>query len=255
MINPEFQGNINDWIEVIPREFDQPWKKITDFPKLKEYLLKDQWLNKGGNPEWEEISQKLRKEIQENPEKVMYNINIPKHQVKLQMPLEAKKRVVIILQIPKMVKFICSAEQPKVRLAPTEYDVERLSNCSGSMKNYCSSDDILTEFEIEETTKMVRKWIKKRWYVPSNPNAVIILNSSSDSDEPSKTTNMVIQRLKAQQISRKPRHKSSQTLPSTPSLSPPSPQRFRRPAIKVDKYDLFCDDSSSKEDSEDSILP
>ena len=249
MTNSESQGNTSACIAVKPREFDQPWKGITTFPKLREFLLHYQWSNKGGNPEWEETSQKVRLEIQQAPEKVLYNINIPNHQVKLQMPLEHKKRVVIVLRIPKTVKFVCSAEQPTVRLAPTENDVERLSNCSGSMKNYCSSDDVLTEFEIEETTKMVRKWIRKKWYVPSNPKAVIILDSSSESDEAAKITRMAIQRLKAQKIGRMPRQQS------TRSSSPDFPtQQFRRPARKADKYDLFCDDSSAKDDSDDSLI-
>ena len=147
MIKPEFQGDMKEHNEMKLKEEDQPLKRITTFPKLITFLIKYQWINKGGNPKWEEMAQKLRTELQQNPDTIMYNIDVVKHQVKCHMPLANNKRAVLILKIPKTVKFLCSAEQT-VRLAPTELDVERLSNCSGSMKNYCSSDEVLTEFEM-----------------------------------------------------------------------------------------------------------
>ena len=245
MINPEFQGDITQWTEVKLKETEQPMKSITTFPKLKDFLVKYQWLNKGGNPKWDELAQKLRVELQQSPEKVMYNINVATHQVKLQMPLEDKKRAIFHLKIPSTVKFICSAEHPNLRLAPTDDEVEERSDCSGSLKNYCSSDDVLTEFEIEETVKMVQKWIKKKWYVPSNPNAVIFLESSSDSEASARATKLVVQRL------RQPKRSRKQKKPTTPDQTP---SKERRQAPKMANYDLFCDDSASESDSATSIL-
>ena len=241
MIQPEFQGDINQWTEVKLKEEEQPMKSITTFPKLITFLVKYKWLNKGGNPRWEKMAQKLRTELQQNPDTIMYNIDVVKHHVKCQLPLANNKKAVLILKIPRTVKFICSAEQP-LRFAPTELDVERLSNCSGSMKNYCSSDDVLTEFEIEETTKMVRKWIRRKWYVPSNPKAVIFLDNSSDSEDSARATNFVVRKLRQQKISLSPER----------SLTPPTPPTIRRQAPKVDKYELFCDDSAT-DDSVDAI--
>ena len=244
MINPEFQGDIQDWTEVKLKEEEQPMKRITTFPKLRNYLMKYQWLNKGGNPKWDQTAQKLRDELQNSPENIEYNIDVTKHNVKLHMPLEDKKRAVIILKIPKSVKFLCSAEQSKLRLAPTKDDVERLSNCSGSMKNYCSSDEILTEFEIEETVRMVQKWIKKKWYVPSNQNAVVLLDSSSDSEASARATKILIQKLRPHKMRRRPEQ----------SITPSSSGEMRRPVQKMDKYDLFCDDSTTNSESENSII-
>ncbi|MAF41366.1 MAG: hypothetical protein CL859_05855 [Cyanobium sp. ARS6] len=242
MINPEFQGNIEEWTEVKLKEEDQPLKRITTFPKLINFLVKYQWINKGGNPKWEEMAQKLRLELQQRPETLLYSIDVIKHHVKIHMPIENKKRAVLTLKIPRSVKFLCLAEQP-LRLAPTMDDVERLSDCSGSMKNYCSSDDILTEFEIEETVEMVRKWIKKKWYVPSNQNAVILLDTSSDSEDSAGATKLLVQKLRKHRTNKSPER----------SLTPPTPPTIRRQVPNVGKYALFCDDSAT-DDSVDSIL-
>ena len=222
MIKPEFQGDMKEHNEMKLKEEDQPLKRITTFPKLITFLIKYQWINKGGNPKWEEMAQKLRLELQNNPENIMYNIDVTNHQVKCHMPLADKKWAVLILKIPRTVKFLCSAEQP-IRLAPSVLDVERLSNCSESVANYYSSDDVLTELEIEETTKMVRKWIEKKWYDPSNQNAVILFDNSSDSEDSARATKIVVKKLRRSKISLSPER----------SLTPPTPPTIHRQTPKI----------------------
>ena len=98
MNQPESQGNMNS--EKL-KEQDQPMKRITTFPKLITFLVKYQWLNKGGNPKWEAMAHKLRLELQNNPENIMYNIDVVNHQVKCHMPLNCAA-------IPQGVVGICA---------------------------------------------------------------------------------------------------------------------------------------------------
>ena len=214
----------------------QQMKNIATFPKLIKFLVKYQWLNKGGNSKWAETARKLRMELQRNPETITYDIDVVTHQIKLHMPLEKNKRALIVLKIPRAVKFLCSAEQPPVRLAPTRTDVEKLSNCSGARQNACSSDEALTEFELEETVRLVQKWIKKKWYVPYNQNAIIVMDTSSDSEDSARATKIVVQRLQ--------KHKNRKSTTS---------QKTRRPVIKGEQSDSLCNETPSDE-SEDSIL-
>ena len=239
MNQPESQGNMNS--EKL-KEQDQPMKRITTFPKLITFLVKYQWLNKGGNPKWEAMAHKLRLELQNNPENIMYNIDVVNHQVKCHMPLADNKRAVLILKIPRAIKFICSAEHP-VRFAPSVLDVERLRNCRGAMNEYYSNDDILNEFEIEETNQVVKKWLKKKWCGPSNQEAVILLDNSSNTEASARATRIVVKKLRRPQISLSPER----------SLTPPTPPTIRRQASKADNYDLFGDDSIT-DDSVESFL-
>ena len=114
---------------------------------------------------------------------------------------------------------------------------------SGSLKNYVSSDEVLTEFEIEETTKMVKKWIKHNWFIPSTPRAIILLDSSSESDSTSRKEREILRRLRKHK-SQKPERK----LIKSPSTS----IQMRRPAPKVKNFDLFCDASESDKDDDES---
>ena len=248
MINTDYKYEIDAWKTIKAR-------KITTSPTLIAYLQKAEWNMKDGHPKQISNCERFRKMLCQQPNNISFKFNEGNQQLKLMTPsIKPNIWETIILRFQTPLKRMFSAETP--RLPPftmSSTNTREKSDCSGSMKNYVSSDDILTEFEIEETTGMVRKWIKNKWFVPSNARAIILLDSSSDSDT-SEKDRLLVRRLKYL----KPKRSKKKTPPMSPLAVPlpptPSPPPMNRPVPrKVEKYDLFCDDSASDHNSENSL--
>ena len=247
MINTDYKYEIDMWKTIKA-------KKLTTSPTLIAYLEKADWNTEDGHPKQLSTCERFRRMLSQHPQNISFKFNEKTHQLKLMTP-SVKPNIweIIVLRFPTPFRRMFSAETPRLPPFTMETTEPQKSDCSGSMKNYVSSDDVLTEFEIEETTDMVKKWIKNKWFVPTNAHAIILLDSSSDSDT-SEKDRLLVRRLKYL----KPKRSEKKTPPMSPLAFPlpatPSPPPMNRPVPrKVDKYDLFCDDSATDHDSENSL--
>ena len=221
-------------------------EKITTSPKLIEYLKTHDWKIQDGHPKQKIMKKQFQEMLCQHPEKIRFRFNEITQQVKLMTKKDQPNLwEIVILRLPHYNQNKILAKIQKIRYAPTSLtETAERSDCSGSLKNYVSSDDILTEFEIAETTKMVRKWIRNKVYLPSNARALILLDSSSDSDSTTGNQEKVMRSFRRN----KPKKK---TQPPSPLATPltPSPPRIR-PTRTIGKYDLFCDDTETDTESD-----
>ena len=295
---------------------NDPWKtikakNITTSPTLVTYLRQTQWNIMDGHPKQIPTCQKFQKLLLNNPYSVFFKFNETTRQLKLMTPsIKPNTWEIIVLRFPNTLKRVFSAEIPRLKpIIKGLANPQPKSDCSGSLKNYASSEDVLTEFEIEETPAMVRKWIKNKWIIPHNARAIILLDSSSDSDT-SETEKLSARRL---QYWQRPPPEQSSRFPQTDcveckegfegyvpafggqnrfqagvstfnhmyhdpdvpprssfqwlnhhfpgdmeddpsgephSQNPPTPNMSRPVPKRAGKYDLFCDDSTSDQDSD-----
>ena len=171
-------------------------KNITTSPTLIHYLRQTKWNVKDGHPKQLPTCEKFQRLLQKDPYGVFYKFNEATQQLKLLTPsIKPTVWEIIILRFPKPLMKMYAPDTPRLRpIIKGSADPKAKSDCSGSMKNYASSDEILTEFEIEETPAMVKKWIKNKWIIPAKTRAIILLDSSSDSDT-SETDKLLARRL------------------------------------------------------------
>ena len=226
-------------------------EKITTSPELMKYLKHYEWKVQDGHPKKQSMKKQFQEMLCQHPENIRFRYNRTSKRIKLMIQKQPPNQwEIVILHIPNFEDQVLD-KAPKLRYAPTSYaDIcyPQKSDCSGSMKNYVSSDDVLTEFEIEETTKMVRKWIRNKVYIPSNAKALILLDSSSDSDTNQDNYEKMMRSFRRNKI-RRP------STPPSPLAKPltPSPPRIRS-TRHVEKFDLFCDDSGSEQGGESLIV-
>ena len=215
----------------------QPW--------VLNHLKRNQWTLKDGHPNKENIVKKFRQALYQCPETITCIVDKDQRQLKMMTrgipEAPSQQQHVICLRIPQLKSLLEAPAGAKFRPRPEKGT--QLSDCEGSLDNHTSSDDALTEFEIEETTALVYKWIKRGWYNPSAA-PLILPPSESGSDE------SVGRRRNPNQKRTRP-NKSSWT----PRKNRPVGKLILKPTQTVGKYDMFCDDSETEHESETEETP
>ena len=152
-------------------------------PRIMDHLTRYQWTIKDGHPNQLNIIKQFRQAIGQCPETIICEVDKTQSQLKMMtrnIPnAPPHQQHVIKLRIPKLVQLMTpSAEETN---EPNSTENEQKSDCSGSMKNYTSSDEVLTEFEMEETMAMVIDWIQRGWYTPQRAIPFLSVSNNEES--------------------------------------------------------------------------
>lgn len=174
MINPEIQVDTEIWKEIKPIDWVSCSDPIQKYPDLLRYLKTNPWRTMSGHSCTKDYMDKFKKMLDTEPEEVRCTIQQARNFVKL-IILTPKELSAIRLADCLMVKIpfikdktkhIVSVEKKKEREIKPQEILRSFADYEGSLYNNISEDDILTEFEIEETQEMVQEWIKNGWYTP-----------------------------------------------------------------------------------------
>ena len=146
----------------------------------------------------------------------------------------------------------------KINEPKPEEILKDFSGHNGSLINNLSDDDILTEFEIEETHEMVQEWIKNGWYVPP-PKPSRQRFPPSSNDQP---VNNLTKQMKKVKFADKPKNAKSRDAAAQagwPSKSKQTQTSSWSELLKAEwesdqYYDQLFNKSDTEHDSEDTIV-
>lgn len=197
MINPELQVDPETWTEYKPIDYEKNSEPIVKYPDLVTYLQKAPWRIMSGHSCTNEYMEKFRKKMTLESEKVRCTIHASRNFVKLILlsPIEYSTIQVgecLMVKVPfikeKIKKTVSAETLEKITAKPVvakpKEILKNYAGYEGSLIGNLSDEEILTDFEIEETTEMVQEWIRKGWYVPPSPPKRMVPTLPKQNDQP-----------------------------------------------------------------------
>ena len=177
MINPGLQVDPEIWTEIKPIDYNANSEPINKYPDLVRYLQNNPWRTMSGHSCTKKYMDTFKTALQSESEKVRCTIQQNRNFVKLILltPIEysavqlADMLKVKVPFLKEKIRKIASAEEIKEKdQKPVDDPMEILKNYSGHDGSLCNNvgEEILTDFEIEETHEMVQEWIKNGWFMP-----------------------------------------------------------------------------------------
>ena len=203
MIQPELQVDPTVWNEIKPFDYVNNSEPIQKYPDLLQYLKTNPWRTMSGHSCTKSYMDKFKKEIDTKSEDVRCTIQLNRNFVKLILltPVEysaiqlADCLLVKVPFIKDKIKHTVSVEKKEIPKPAKPMEIlKNYSGYDGSLCGNLSDDDILTEFEIEETHEMAAEWIKNGWYVPP-PRPQQQTTPTSKQDRPIEQLNRKIKKV------------------------------------------------------------
>ena len=179
MIQPGLQVDPEVWKEIKPIDYIKISDPLQKYPDLLKHLKTSPWRKMTGQSCTKEYMDKFKDKLQSEPEEMRCTINLQRNSVKLILLTPRELSTIqladcLMIKIPfikdKIKKTISAENLPKQpeKPKPTQF-LKSFSNYEGSLCGNVSDDDVLTEFEIEETFEMAEEWIRNGWYTPPPP--------------------------------------------------------------------------------------
>lgn len=266
MIQPELQVDPTVWKEIKPFDYVKNSDPIQKYPDLLQYLKTNPWRTMSGHSCTKAYMDKFKNALDTESEEVRCTIQQTRNFVKLIL-LSPKEYSAIrladclLVKIPFIkdkIKHISAEKMIKINEPKPEEILKDFSGHNGSLINNLSDDDILTEFEIEETHEMVQEWIKNGWYVPP-PKPSRQRFPPSSNDQP---VNNLTKQMKKVKFADKPKNAKSRDAAAQagwPSKSKQTQTSSWSELLKAEwesdqYYDQLFNKSDTEHDSEDTIV-
>ena len=270
MIQPELQVDPTVWKEIKPYDYFNNSEPIQKYPDLLQYLKNNPWRTMSGHSCTKSYMDKFKKEIDTKSEEVRCTIQQNRNFVKLILLSPREYSAIqladcLLVKVPFIkdkIKKTVSAEkkEPQPPVKPMEI-LKNFSGYEGSLCGNLSDDDILTEFEIEETHEMAAEWIRNGWYVPPpRPQRPSYMDRKQD--RPIEKLNQKIKKVKFQDD----QPTKSSTSKTKPKTRCPSVQSTKGTQTKTWKeliqseldsdhfHDRLFNTTDTEHDSEETIV-
>lgn len=262
MIQPELQVDPAIWKEIKPFDYVSNSDPIQKYPDLMRYLKTNPWRTMSGHSCTQAYMDKFKKMLDTEPEEVRCTIHQPRNFVKLIILTPKELSVIrladcLMVKIPIIkdkIKYTVSAEtRNKPKIEPEEI-LKSFADYEGSLCNNLSDDEVLTEFEIEETPEMVQEWIKNGWYTPPERPKPIQLPKTND--QPIEKINKKLKKVSFNdQSEKRSNRKTGWPSKTNQSTQTKSWKELMQTELESDHYyDQLFNKSDTEHDSEDTLI-